>query len=61
MVRMPDPFTAVGPEAEQSASPEFELNHLAWFGAADAGLESDLQWASANLDMNFTWTFIQMR
>lgn len=40
---MPNLFTAVGPEAEQSAWPDFELNLLAWLGAADAGLESDLQ------------------
>ena len=40
---MPNLFTAVGPEAEQSAWPDFELNLLAWLGAADSGLESDLQ------------------
>jgi hypothetical protein len=43
MVRMPDPFTAVGAEAEQTAWPDFELNLLAWLGAADTGFETDLQ------------------
>ena len=42
MVRMPDPFTANGPEAEQTAWPDFELSLQAWLGAADTGFEADL-------------------
>ena len=53
MVRMPDPFTAVGAEAEQTAWPDFELNLLAWLGAADTGFETDLQWISDHVDTEF--------
>lgn len=50
---MPDPFTAVGAEAEQTAWPDFELNLLAWLGAADTGFETDLQWISDHVDTEF--------
>ena len=53
MVRMPDPFTAIGAEAEQTAWPDFELNLLAWLGAADPGFETDLQWISEHADTEF--------
>ena len=53
MVRMPDPFTAVGAEAEQTAWPDFELNLLAWLGAADTEFETDLQWISDHVDTEF--------
>ena len=53
MVRMPDPFTANGPEAEQTAWPDFELNLQAWLGAADTGFEADLAWIEKNVDVEF--------
>ena len=53
MVRMPDPFTAVGPEAEQSSWADFELNLLAWLGAADPEFETDLQWISEHVNQEF--------
>ena len=53
MVRMPDPFTAVGAEAEQTAWPDFELNLLAWLGAADTEFETDLQCISNHVDTEF--------
>ena len=53
MVRMPDPFTAVGAEAAQTAWPDFELNLLAWLGAADTEFETDLQWISDHVDTEF--------
>ena len=53
MVRMPDPFTANGPEAEQTAWPDFELNLQGWLGAADTGFEADLAWIEKNVDVEF--------
>ena len=53
MVRMPDPFTANLPEAEQTAWPDFELNLQAWLGAADTGFEADLAWIEKNVDVEF--------
>ena len=53
IVRMPDPFTAFGAEAEQTAWSDFELNFLAWLRAADAGFETDLEWISEHVDTEF--------
>ena len=53
MVRMPDPFTAVGAEAEQTAWPDFELNLQAWLGAADPGFDTDLAWIEQHIDTEF--------
>ena len=50
---MPDPFTAIGSEAEQTAWLDFELNLLAWLGVADPGFETDLQWISEHADTEF--------
>ena len=53
MVRMPDPFIAVGPEAEQSSWADFGLNLLAWLGAADPEFETDWQWISEQVNQEF--------
>ena len=53
MVRMPDPFNAVGAEAEQTAWPDFELNLRAWLGAADAGFDADLDWIEQHMETEF--------
>jgi len=53
MVRMSDPFTAIGAEAEQTAWSDFELNLQAWLGAADAGFETDLAWIEKHVDVEF--------
>ena len=37
----------------QTAWPDFELNLLAWLGAADTGFETDLQWISDHVDTEF--------
>ena len=42
MVRMPDPFSAVGADEEQSKWPDFFLNLKAWLFAADSDFEADL-------------------
>ena len=42
MVRMPDPFSAVGADEEQSKWPDFILNLKAWLFAADSEFEADL-------------------
>lgn len=53
MVRMPDPFAAIGPEQEQSNWGDFELNLRAWLGAADSGFDVDLQWTEDHADDEF--------
>ena len=53
MVRMPDPFSAIGVDAEQAEWPDFLLNLQAWLFAADPKFEDDLRAVEAHLDDEF--------
>ena len=53
MVRMPDPFSAVGVDAEQAEWPDFLLNLQAWLFAAESKFEDDLRAVEAHLDDEF--------
>ncbi len=50
MVRMPDPFSAVGVDAEQAEWPDFLLNLQAWLFAADSNFEDELRAVEAHPD-----------
>ena len=59
MVRMPDPFSAIGVDAEQAEWPDFLLNLQAWLFAADPKFEDDLIWKYSqmrlcNVERNYT-------
>ena len=50
MVRMPDPFIAVGVDEEQARWPDFLLNLKAWIYAADASFEQDFALIDAHIN-----------
>ena len=50
MVRMRDPFSAIGVDAEQAEWPDFLLNLQATLFAADSKFEDDLRAVEAHLD-----------
>ncbi len=53
VVRMSDPFSAVGVDAEQAEWPDFLLNLQAWLFAADSKFEDDLRAVEAHRDDEF--------